>query len=220
MRKVISAVVISAFTVLSFGAPASATGTTTPPAACGKKPPVLAENEVFVEHKLFLHSATPAAESQQAPRMVLTNPPTGSPTMDATAPSSPVSHVDVIANPNAAFNRNGLAAYWTYTMPAAQRIVCGTATFFGAGMDSATIQLFADQPYGTSGVTVTSTGTASPTGTGDIRSYSGNLGKFDVTAESDLTFQVVNLSGAVFFDSAEHPSSFTYYTIETVPPVS
>ena len=219
MRKLVWSIVMVALTVLPLAAaPASATGTTTPPAACGKRPPVLAENEVFVEHKLYLHSATPVAETQQVPRMALGNPPTGLPTMDANAPTSPVSHVDLIANPNDAFNRNGLAAYWTYNVPAAQRIVCGEATFFGAGMDTATIQLFVDQPYGTTNVTLTSSGTASPAGEGDIREFSGALAKLDVVAESDLTFQIVNLSGAVLFDSTAHPSSFTYYTIETVEP--
>lgn len=217
MRKFVSSVVMAALTILSVvAAPASATGTTTAPAACGKKPPVLAEDEVFVEHKLYLHSATPVAETQQVPRVALANPATGLPTMDANAPTSPVSHVDVIANPNPAFNRNVLAAYWTYAVPAPQRIVCGEATFFGTGMDSATIQLFVDQPYGVTNVTLTSSGTAATADEGEIRKFAGALSRLDVVAQSDLTFQVVNLSGAVLFDSTVHPSSFTYYTIEKV----
>ena len=208
---------LSACALAIAGAPAFAEDQPLP-AACGGTAPLIAEDEMLVEHTLYLHGTSQLGDHDAAEDLLA-----GSPRMtymDATAPTGPASKVDtnLASAGNDQFNGNPMLSYWATQLDAPVRIVCASATVFTTDGGNPTLQLFFDQPYAaaTPGATVTATGT----GTG-VREVTGVFKPFDVINEYDLTLQVIASRPGMhmLYDSTTHPSSFTYVTVEQAPVV-
>jgi hypothetical protein len=187
------------------------------PDACERRalPLELAEDEVLVERTLYFTGNAPVGnvDGNQNPgalRMTPDEPEGGESKTYVSRPGG-------VGNP--AFARNQFHGHFTHELEEwPQRVVCASVRFWAATQaTNIAVQLFVDAPSGT-GEHIEFDAQAAATGGAGVREYWGSFRNVEVNAEWDLTVQFnPGLPGAaVFYDSGEHPSSFTFVTVQQV----
>jgi hypothetical protein len=171
---------------------------------------------VLVEHTLYLHGTTRVGTVDQV-QDYAAGAPTGKKFMSPEAPMGSDFKVDPVSiGLNSTSNGNPHMAYWWARLPAGTRIVCAGATFFGSAQGTLTAMLFSDRAwmeYPPQGRQY-----ASATGTETVKTWNARFGVVDLVPNDGIVFQIApSAAGAIFYDSVEYPSKFTYVTTQNAP---
>jgi len=205
--------VLSALMVVLAAVPAAAVQPL--PDVCGNRPVPLAEGEYLVEHTLFLRGLYDVGNVDQVEAFSRLSVSRSKP-MTAEEPTgsrSPRRRRATGTNPD--FHGNPAMAYWSATLDDEPRIVCAGATFYGAAQGNLSARLFFDQGFGST--EVASSAQAVRHSGDTVTKWTAVFRNLDHHAW-DLTLQITpSTAGTVLYDSTDHPSSFTFVTVERDP---